>query len=179
MQKAWGLYLVYSTVRLLALPTEMSKQQPLTQSEYIVIPFGIVYIRSVSVVATCLFLYSNFARIWLYMASINNALRFLICLDILTNVNCKSTKKHWECVIFNIQKLPKALILTIMCRISGVFESKISTCLAFASLHQQKRLSDFALFEKIRQPFLRLENRSCNKNDKPPYANSKDRICNE
>lgn len=139
MQKAWGLYLVYSTVRLLALPTEMSKQQPLTQSEYIVIPFGIVYIRSVSVVATCLFLYSNFARIWLYRASINNALRFLICLDKLTNVSCKSTKNHWESVVFNNQKLSKSLILTIMCRKSVVFKSKISTCLAFASLHHTKK----------------------------------------
>ena len=42
----------HSVIRLLALPMEMSKQQPLTPCEYIVLPFGIVYIRSVSVVAT-------------------------------------------------------------------------------------------------------------------------------
>ena len=43
----------HSVIRLLALPMEMSKQQPLTPCEYIVLPFRIVYIiRSVSVVAT-------------------------------------------------------------------------------------------------------------------------------
>ncbi|OZT05136.1 hypothetical protein CHL74_00895 [Prevotella sp. 885] len=72
----------------------MDKQQSLTQSEYIVTPFGIVYIRSVSVVAARPFCVFKFCENLMVKASFNNALRFLKCLDKLTNVSCKGTKKR-------------------------------------------------------------------------------------
>ena len=75
--------------------------------------------------------------------------------------------------------MAKTLILTIMCRINGVYESKISTCLAFASLHHTKKAIWFCSIWENQTAVLSLENRSSNKDDKPPYANSKDWICNK
>lgn len=60
----------------------MDKQQPLTLVRYIVIPFvGIVYIHSVSVVATRPFCVFKFCENLIVKVSFNNALRSLISDD--------------------------------------------------------------------------------------------------
>ena len=71
---------------------EMSKQQPLTPCEYIVLPFGIVYIRSVSVVATRPLSIFKFCENLIVRTSFNNALRFLM-FDNLSEVTCKFIEK--------------------------------------------------------------------------------------
>ena len=63
------------------------KQQPLTLCEYIVLPFGIVYIRSVSVVATHPTPYP-ILREFDKKDKFNNALRSLMS-DRLSEVSCK------------------------------------------------------------------------------------------
>ena len=83
----------HSVIRLLALPMEMSKQQPLTPCEYIVLPFRIVYIRSVSVVATRPLSIFKFCENLIVRASFNNALRSLMS-DNLSEVSYKGTKKR-------------------------------------------------------------------------------------
>lgn len=80
------------SIRLLALPTQMDKQQPLTLARYIVLPFRIVYIRSVSVVATrplCVF---KFCENLIVKASFNNAL-LQFCLTTLRRSAPKLAKK--------------------------------------------------------------------------------------
>ena len=87
------------TIRLLALPTQMDKQQPLTLARYIVLPFRIVYIRSVSVVATrplCVF---KFCENLIVKASFNNALRSLMS-DNLSEVSHKVSEKALNICIY-------------------------------------------------------------------------------
>lgn len=77
----------------------MDKQQPLTPCEYIVLPLGIVYIRSVSVVATHPTPYP-ILREFDKKGEFNNALRSLMS-DNLTEVSHKVSEKN---VVFCLQK---------------------------------------------------------------------------
>ena len=72
---------------------EMSKQQPLTPCEYIVLPLGIVYIHSVSVVATRPLSIFKFCENLIVRASFNNALRSLMSNN-LSEVSHKVTQKR-------------------------------------------------------------------------------------
>ena len=71
----------------------MSKQQPLTPCEYIAFPFRIVYIRSVSVVASRPISIFKFCENLIVKASFNNALRSIVS-DNFTVVGNKDTKKR-------------------------------------------------------------------------------------
>ena len=98
----------YSTIGLLALPMEMSKQQPLTPCEYIVLPFRIVYIRSVSVVATRPLSIFKFCENLIVRASFNNALSFLCPTTFRKSItkvrkNAESYRKNERFLLFDFE----------------------------------------------------------------------------
>lgn len=86
-----------SSYRASRIAYGVDKQQPLTPCEYIVLPFRIVYIRSVSVVATHPTPYP-ILREFDKKDEFNNALRSLMS-DNLSEVSYKGTEKAFNICI--------------------------------------------------------------------------------
>ena len=107
-EKREDCILLIHTIRLLALPTQMDKQQPLTPCEYIVLPLGIVYIRSVSVVATRPLSIFKFCENLIVRASFNNALSFLCPTTFRKSItkvrkNAESYRKNERFLLFDFE----------------------------------------------------------------------------